>query len=92
MSDLPGCHGCGAVPVFQWSRLAGEEEAESQRREIATVQGRVLSDEEVAARYGPLRVAVTGCAEHDLGSADARALLHVAECAGHGACGCGAVP
>lgn len=96
ISDLPGCHRCGGLPAFQWARKATEAEAEAQKLEISFLQGRELSDEEIAARYGPLRVAVTGCAEHHLGGApddadsglDRRALLHSTNCGGHGRCGC----
>lgn len=88
MSDAPRCHVCGGVPVFQWSRLANEQEAEAQRAQLAVLQGRVLSDEEIAAKYGPLRVAVTGCVEHDLGDGELRALVHEADCRGHEACWC----
>ena len=95
-SDAPACHACGADPHFQWSRAATAEEAEQQKAEIFRLQGRELADAEIAERYGPLRVAVTGCAEHHLGAAaddpdsglDRRALLHDADCAGHGVCVC----
>lgn len=88
-SDLPQCHVCGGAPVFQWSRLATAEEAAVQRSEIAVLQGRDLSDEEVATKYGPLRTAVTGCADHGLDEdGTLRAMLHAADCAGHGACAC----
>jgi len=95
ISDAPGCHRCGEQPLFQWSRLATEQEAAAQRAEITTLQGRELTEVEIATRYGPLRVAVTGCADHHLGDeSDAesglerRALLHAADCGGHGTCGC----
>lgn len=95
-SDAPMCHRCGGAPAFQWSRLANEQEAAAQRAEITAMQGRELSNEEIEARYGPLRVAVTGCVEHHLGDGigehyglDQRALLHAADCGGHGACACG---
>ena len=95
-SDLPGCHRCGARPVFQWTRLADADEAATQADHIAVMQGRHLDGDEIAARYGPLRVAVAGCAEHHLGAdasdpdggGDRRALLHDAGCGGHGACEC----
>lgn len=93
-TDAPDCHACGALPAFQWSRLASADEAGRQKSEIARLQGRVLTDAEIAARYGPLRMAVTGCAEHGLGDGDEgaerRALLHDAACGGHGACACDA--
>ena len=93
-SDLPGCHACGAAPVFQWARLATEEEAAVQRENITQMQGRELSDDVIAVKYGPLRTSVTGCAEHHLGldgsdGADRRVLLHDAACLGHGMCACG---
>lgn len=96
ITDLPGCHRCGGAPLFQWTQLANPHEAESQKAEIFQLHGRELSDHEIAARYGPLRIAVTGCAEHHLGtdpedehsSADARALTHEADCGGHGSCVC----
>jgi hypothetical protein len=96
-SDAPACHACGAPPLYQWSRRASTAEAARQKVEIARLQGRELSDTEIAERYGPLCVAVTGCAEHHLGGdpaepdsgMDRRALLHDADCAGHGACECG---
>lgn len=89
ISDLPGCHVCGEPPVHQWTRLATEQEAAAQREEIATLQGRTLTDDEIAAKYGPLRTAVTGCAEHGLDEdGTLRTLLHDADCAGHGACAC----
>jgi hypothetical protein len=77
-------------------RLADAQEAGAQRAGIAVLQGRVLSEQEIAVKYGPLRVSVTGCVEHHLGDdpadsdsgLDRRALLHDADCGGHGACGC----
>jgi hypothetical protein len=96
LSDLPGCHRCGGDPLYQWTRRATADEAASQRREIARLQGRDLSDGEIAARYGPLRTAVAGCVEHHLGDDSGlvytgesrRALLHDEYCAGHGSCEC----
>lgn len=104
-SDGPDCHACGAAPQFQWTRRATAEEAAVQKREIAELQGRVLTDAEIAERYGPLRVAVTGCVVHYLAPEPAddsdeaaaqaaqagverRALLHEADCGGHGVCAC----
>ncbi|TMC49291.1 MAG: hypothetical protein E6J20_18115 [Chloroflexi bacterium] len=95
-TDAPGCHACGTPPLFQWTRLATATEAEKQKAEIARLQGRELTDAEIAARYGPLRIALTGCAAHHLGDVagdadsglDRRALLHAADCGGHGACVC----
>jgi hypothetical protein len=95
-SDAPSCHACNADPLFQWSRLATPQEAERQKAEIFQMQGRVLSDEEIAQRYGPLRVAMAGCVEHHLGNdpenpdsgLELRAVLHDSGCQGHGACGC----
>lgn len=96
VSDLPGCHRCGADPVFQWVREATDAEAAGQRGSIAAMHGRVLSDEEIGQRYGPLREAVTGCADHCLGAGaageDRRALLHGADCGGDGACMCTGTP
>lgn len=94
VSDVPACHVCDAPAVFQWMRLANPLEAAEQRHQITQMQGRVLADEEIAQRYGPLRVAVAGCAEHHLGAGDAdsglerRALVHGTGCSGHGACAC----
>jgi hypothetical protein len=96
-TDAPQCHACGSAPRFQWARLATPEEAAEQRREITILQGRALDDAEIAMRYGPLRTAVTGCTGHHLGGdpgdpdsgLDLRALLHDADCRGHGACQCG---
>lgn len=98
VTNAPTCHRCGAPPKYQWARLAGPEESAAQRAEIAALQGRELTDEEVAQRYGPLRAAVTGCAQHHLGNdpddpdsgLELRALLHQSACAGHGECGCSA--
>lgn len=95
-SDAPACHRCGDQPAFQWTRRANAEEAAAQKAEITRLQGRTLSDQEITARYGVLRVAVTGCARHHLGAdsgepdsgADRRALLHDVDCAGHGECAC----
>jgi hypothetical protein len=94
ISNLPGCHTCGVTPMFQWTRLATPKEAEAQRQEITVLQGgRELSDEEIAQRYGPLRTAVTGCGLHSFDTKDdyrpgLRAILHAADCAGHGSCAC----
>jgi hypothetical protein len=66
MTNLPGCHRCGATPLFQWARKATAEEAARQREQLAVLHGRELSAEEVATIHGPLREAVTGCAEHHL--------------------------
>lgn len=95
-SSAPDCHRCGSQPTYQWARLATEEEAAAQRLEIARFQGRALSSEEIAVKYGPLRVAVTGCIDHHLGDnpnnadsgLDRRALLHDTHCSGHGDCTC----
>lgn len=97
-SDAPNCHRCGSSPVFQWTRRATAEESAAQRAEIAVLQGRKLTDDEIAARYGPLRVAVTGCVQHHLGDdpnepdsgLELQALLHQAACTGHRECGCAA--
>lgn len=97
VSDAPTCHVCAGPAVFQWTRLADPLEAAAQRHQITQMQGRALSDEEIEQRYGLLRVAVTGCAEHHLGDGDAdsgmnrRALVHGVDCGGHGACECGEV-
>lgn len=99
-SDVPACHACSAPPLYQWSRLATAAEAASQKADIFRLQGRVLSDEDIAQRYGPLRVAVSGCADHHLGDdpqdpdsgMKLRALLHNADCEGHSACGCREAP
>jgi hypothetical protein len=64
MSDLPGCHRCGAAPRFQLARKATVQEAVRQREHLAVLHGRVLSDNEIETLHGPLREAVTGCAEH----------------------------
>jgi hypothetical protein len=87
-NDVHGCHRCGGTPAFQWTRLATDEEATSQRAEIAVLQDRPLSDEEIVLKYGPLRIAVYGCAEHDLGDINLRTLVHAARCQGHGSCAC----
>jgi hypothetical protein len=60
-----------------------------------------LTYQAIALMYGPAHVAVHGCADHDLApacggdeaaaaqaGAERRALLHAADCAGHGACAC----
>lgn len=95
-TDAPGCHRCGAPPLFQWVRLAAGVEIEQQKLQIGQLQGRRLDDEEIAQRYGPLRVAVTGCADHHLGmdtadpdsGLDLRALVHRSDCGGHYECRC----
>ncbi len=95
-TDAPNCHRCGQPPTFQWTRLATPAEAETQKADIARLQGRHLTDEAIANRYGPLRVAVTGCTAHHLGDTaadpdsglDRRALLHQPSCEGHGLCAC----
>lgn len=69
MTDLPGCHRCGGAPLFQWARRATAEEAARQRDQLAALHGRELSDAEIETIHGPLREAVTGCAEHHLGLA-----------------------
>jgi len=95
-TDAPACQVCGLPPVFQWARLANAAEQDRQLGEIAILQGRRLEDAEVARRYGPLRVAVTGCGDHSLGDGEEgamlRTLLHSATCGGHSKCHCQAAP
>lgn len=96
ISDLPTCHRCGVQPAFQWTRLATAAEAAAQRADVFRLQGRELDDDEIVARYGPMRVAVGGCADHAFGAesddphdgAGQRALLHSDDCGGHDACDC----
>lgn len=94
VSDLPPCHRCGGTPMFQWTRAATPGEAAALVAQLAVQQGRDLSETQAVALYGPLRMSVTGCADHGLDAdgasgADLRALVHGADCGGHGACGCG---
>ena len=97
VSNLPACHRCGGTPAFQWPRKATEAEAAAQRAEWARLQGgRQLPEEELLRRYGPPQMPVTGCAVHHLGDdpddpdsgLDRRALMHAADCGGHGVCAC----
>lgn len=67
MSDAPGCHHCGAMPLFQWTRRATESEAVRQREQLNILHARELSDAEIETIHGPLREAVFGCAKHHLG-------------------------
>jgi len=51
--------------------------------------GRELSGDEIAARYGPLRTAVTGCTDHAVADdLNRMALVHGVDCGGHDACDC----
>ena len=98
-SDAPPCHICGAEPRHQWIRYATVAEAELRAAEITQLQGRMLAVAEIEQRYGPAVVSVTGCAVHHLGDdpddpdsgLERRALVHDADCAGHGECACDGV-
>ena len=91
-SQVPTCHRCGAVATVSWQRHGADDEREQHWAALEAhirEQPNLFDDSNAsytADREQPVTKAVFGCDEHQV---DDMTLLHVADCGGHGACGCG---
>ena len=86
------CHRCGTVATAQWQRYGTDAEREQHWAALEAhirSQPNLFDDSNAsytADRDQPVTKAVFGCDEHRV---DDMALLHAADCGGHGACACG---
>lgn len=85
------CHNCGDPATAQWRRQGTDDEREQH---WAALEAHIRSHPNLfddsnasytADRSQPVAKAVFGCDEHCV---DDMAMLHTADCGGHGACGC----
>lgn len=86
------CHNCNQPATAQWQRAATDEEREGYWAAIELnirSQPNVIDDQNAnytADRSQAVTKAVFGCDEHQVAD---MAMVHAADCGGHGACGCG---